>query len=199
MDVVQGAPEPTPHYDAPHSVEESNNDMNAHNELTPEPNENSNENDNPIVEHGNVNEEHEIENDETNLVSNEATDTKIENDESNEPVIVSDHTHEDLVHNNTYINLEEHVESNAISEPETTAATIEVENAPQGARVEEAMNEVDERNDTEPPQLRRSSRETKGVRSVLNVLHNAKKRYEIIKHKSFLQRTRKRHRPKRHL
>ena len=49
------------------------------------------------------------------------------------------------------------------------------------------------------PALRRSKRVTKGTNTVLNVSHDAGKRYEVTRHKYFLQRSRKKHKPKIHL
>ena len=49
------------------------------------------------------------------------------------------------------------------------------------------------------PSLRRSNRVNKGTKNVLNVTHEAKKRYEVTRHKFFLQRARKHNKPKLHL
>ena len=68
-----------------------------------------------------------------------------------------------------------------------------------GAVTQDDANSAESAQQSGQPALRRSQRANKGVKNVLEVLHGAQKRYEVRQHKYFLQRKRKKLRPKVHL
>ena len=219
IDDAQGAPFPQPediNFEQPYaSTNESTNEHetdneNDNNDKHNEPNDNESNDDNEL---------HHDNEYETEYVNDNADDMMKDNDDVA-------HQASDMNEANMFLADDENpvvLSSNVVSDIASSAVTqgaapmqtepTQIDSckvrgvAPRAPKTKESLEQV--QNSTEVnedtvaedrvPELRRSSRLNKGTKTVLEVSHDAKKRYETRIHKYFLQRTRKKRRPRVHL
>ena len=179
----------------------ANNETNA-NETNPNDNANNengtNANDNDFVNNNNNDDDPDKENDDDiDDYDNDRDNVAHDDDDNNaeEEILMSPHTKFDIENNDSHV---QGAVGNVALSPAQGAKENEHDVLSEASKSVGSAQE-EQRFSDGVTTLRRSNRTNKGTNTVLEVTHDARKKYEVRRHKYFLQRSRKRHRPKIHL